>query len=46
MNQFLECPNCEKYQVGVPLRTEGDSMVCPVCESTFEKEQWKNIKEI
>ena len=35
MSLLEECPNCIKHKIGVPLREEGDSMVCPVCESIY-----------
>ncbi len=35
MKGFTECPNCIKDRLCVPLRTEGDSRVCPLCESIF-----------
>jgi len=27
------CPNCVKKRLNVPLRMEGDSKICPLCES-------------
>jgi hypothetical protein len=41
MSQSPECPNCLKYEIGVPLREEGDSLICPVCESIFSKNIFK-----
>ena len=35
MQGFIECPNCVRDRLTVPLRTEGDSRVCPLCESIF-----------
>jgi uncharacterized Zn-finger protein len=35
MSGFLECPNCVKDQVIVPLRPDENSMVCPFCESVY-----------
>jgi len=38
---FSKCPNCVKQLVEVPLKEEEDSLVCPFCESVFEKIQFK-----
>ncbi len=35
MGEYPECPNCVKDLLGVPLRYEGDSLVCPLCESVY-----------
>ena len=35
MGEFTKCPNCIKQLVGVPLRPNGDSRVCPFCESVY-----------
>ena len=35
MSGFTECPNCVKKRLSVPLRMEGDSRVCPLCEAIF-----------
>ena len=37
MGEFPECPNCVKDRLSVPLRFEGDSLVCPLCESVYGK---------
>ena len=38
MNGFTKCPNCVKKSVIIPLRVEGNSMVCSFCESIYEIE--------
>jgi hypothetical protein len=35
MSEFTECPNCVKDKVIVPLKEDGYSMVCPLCESVY-----------
>ena len=35
MRGYTECPNCIKDKMIVPLRADGDSMVCPLCESIY-----------
>ena len=35
MGGFPECPNCIKDKVIIPLSEDGDSMVCPLCESVY-----------
>ena len=35
MSLLHECPKCLKFKIGVPLQRQGDSMVCPVCESVY-----------
>jgi hypothetical protein len=35
MRGFNECPNCVKDRVVVPLRADGDSWVCPLCDSIY-----------
>ena len=35
MGECPECPNCVKDHLGVPLSYEGDSLVCPLCESVY-----------
>ncbi len=37
MSGFTECPNCVKDKVMIPLRSDGNSMICPLCESVFLK---------
>jgi len=32
MGVITECPNCSKEGLTVPLKKEGDSMVCSLCE--------------
>jgi len=35
MSGNAECPNCIKDRIIVPLKLEGKSLVCPVCESVY-----------
>jgi hypothetical protein len=35
MGGFTKCPNCIKQLVEVPLKLEGDLLVCPFCESVY-----------
>ena len=35
MSGFTECPNCAKDKIMVPLRPDGDSMVCSLCQLIF-----------
>jgi len=35
MRGFIECPNCVKDKVIVPLKPWRDSMVCPLCEFEY-----------
>jgi len=42
MSRYTECPNCLKDKMivplsedVVPLSEDGDSMVCPLCESVY-----------
>ena len=37
MSEFTSCPNGVKDSIFVPLRTEGNLMVCPLCESEYSK---------
>jgi len=35
MSGYTKCPNCSKDGLTVPLKVEGDSMICPFCESVY-----------
>jgi len=35
MSEYTECPNCVKDKMIVPLRAEGDSRICPLCETVY-----------
>jgi len=32
MGGITECPNCAKEGLVIPLKEDGDSMVCSLCE--------------
>ncbi len=38
MSGITECPNCAKKGLGVPLKKEGDSMVCYLCDHSEKKQ--------
>jgi hypothetical protein len=35
MTGFIKCLNCVKQSIEVPLKADGDSMVCSLCESVY-----------
>ena len=32
MNNYTKCPDCMKDSLDIPLRQEGESRICPLCE--------------
>ena len=32
MSNYTKCPNCIEDRLDVPLRLDGESMFCPLCE--------------
>ena len=37
MNEYTECPECVMDRIIVPLEKRGSSMICPMCDWTFQK---------
>lgn len=35
MSSYIKCPNCVKESLEVPLRQDGEFMICPLCESEY-----------
>jgi hypothetical protein len=32
MSDYTKCPNCVEDSLDIPLRPDGELMVCPLCE--------------
>ncbi len=43
MSGFTECKKCLQDRIIVPLREDGDSMVCSLCESVYSHRSQKII---
>ena len=32
MSNYTKCPNCIEDSLEIPLRQDGESLICPLCE--------------